>query len=301
MAKDFSEFRERLISEKYFVNTSRERLLENIRYYALHLGVMPSIIVLFDRPKMFLPFPRVESIELAARGIIPYVNACIGNHRVKGPGQVMVVEKIPEGQYDIYIREFARGALEFGKEYGGFFLTTMEEANGSWYKWAGDGCTYIPAWKHIWNIFEELGANRYATWVWEAFCYESISMPVSNPEYYYPGDKYIDWIGINAYSVARNLQMNKSLYQIMHDTYRQMRKNHPQKPIMLSEFARTNEYEQRWWLRDAYSCLKNDCPAIRAAIYYDNVWTLTKDHTLNEGGLEAMREIFKDPYWITVK
>ena len=95
--------------------------------------------------------------------------------------------------------------------------------------------------------------------------------------------------------------MDKSLYALMHETYRQMQKNHPQKPIMLSEFARTNQYEQKWWIQDAYSNLKNDFPAIKAAIYYDNIWTLTKDHTLSPGGLAALKDIFKDPYWITAK
>ena len=296
--KDFSEFREILIREKSIESMAKERTISNIRYYEEHLGIKPFTFVLLDRPKLYLRFPEAESIELARRGIVPYVNACIGNHVIQG--HELELGKIISGQYDVYIREFAEGALAFGKAYGGFFFTTMEEANGYWYSWSGKSQNYISAWRHIWEIFDELGTNRYATWVWETFCPYGSSR-INNPEYYYPGDKYVDWIGINAYSVARNPSMDKSLYALMHETYRQMQKNHPQKPIMQSEFARTNQYEQQWWIQDAYSNLKNDFPAIKAAIYYDNTWTLTGDHTLSRGGLTALKDIFKDSYWITAK
>jgi len=80
-----------------------------------------------------------------------------------------------------------------------------------------------------------------------------------------------------------------------------MLKNHPQKPIMLSAFARTNGYDQPRWLINAYGKIKSDFPAIKAAIYFDNTWTLTGDHTLNPKSLQTLKEIFKDPYWIMAK
>ena len=33
----------------------------------------------------------------------------------------------------------------------------------------------------------------------------------------------------------------------------------------------------------------------------DNTWTKTGDHTLNSKGLQTLKEIFKDPYWIMAK
>jgi hypothetical protein len=298
-AKDFNEFRTILKSDQYFKSVPKKRVDENIRYYEQNLGILPSIIVLQIGEKLFLPFPKEESIELTRRGILPYVNACIGDHKVGGRGQAMVIDNIPVGQYDDCIREFAQGALVFGKEYGGFFFTTMEEANGYWYKWAGNSSKYISAWRHLWDMFENFGTNQYATWVWEAYC--PISPRIEDPEFYYPGDKYVDWIGINAYSVAGSRTTDKPLHILIYETYRKIKKAHPEKPIMLSEFARTNEYGQKSWLRDAYSRLKNDFPEIKAAIFYDNVWTLTGDHTLSEGGLAALKEILKDPYWIMAR
>ena len=298
MTKNISEFAETIKRENIFANKDKEIIIRNISYYKDHLDAKPFLFVLLARTKLYLDFPKAQSIELAKRGVVPYVNACIGQQMFEF--HKLELTDIISGQYDRYIREFAEGALAFGKAYGGFFFTTMEEANGLWYSWAGNRSNYISAWRHIWEIFEKVGANQYATWVWEAYCPEG-TFRANDPEDFYPGDKYVDWIGINAYSVAGYRSTNKSLNALMNTTYRKMQKNHPQKPIMLSEFARTNEYEQRLWIQDAYSSLKNEFPAIKAAIYYDNVWTLTGDHTLSPGGLEEMKDIFKDPYWIKAK
>ena len=82
-------------------------------------------------------------------------------------------KEIAQGQHDGYIKKFAQGAAEFGKEYGGFFFTTMEEMNGNWFSW-GKNSNFIPAWRHIWQIFEDQGANQYATWVWALYCTEGV-------------------------------------------------------------------------------------------------------------------------------
>jgi len=124
---------------------------------------------------------------------------------------------------------------------------------------------------------------------------------VGNPELYYPGDRYVDWIGFTGISVAGSRYSYGSLYSLIDRTYRRMFKNHPQKPIMLSSFARTNETNQSKWLINAYSSIKNSFPAIKAVIYFDNTWRLTGDHTLNQESLQTLQNIFKDPYWIMGK
>ena len=228
-----------------------------------------------------------------------YVHACLGSYFSQTPS--FGLKEIVQGKYDNHIKEFAQGAAEFGKDHGSFFFTTMEEGNGNWYDW-GKNSNFIGAWRHIWQIFEDQGANQYATWVWEAYSHWDLPpRMVDNPELYYPGDRYVDWIGFNAFSVAGNRHIDSSLDRLIYRTYRQMLKNHPQKPIMLSEFARTNGYDQPRWLIDAYSKMKSRFPAIKAAFYFDNIWTLTGDHRLNPAGLQTLKEIFEDPYWIVTK
>jgi hypothetical protein len=251
--------------------------------------------------RLYAGFPMAQAIQVAKKNIIPYVYATLTPHhspiRISGfsPGEIV------QGQHDGSIKKFAQGAAEFGKEYGGFFITTMEEMNGNWFSW-GKNSNFIPAWRRIWQIFEDQGANQYATWVWAVTCPEGLpSHMVDDPKLYYPGDRYIDWIGLCAFSVAEKPTLDLMLNVLLRETYRRFFKNHPQKPFMVSAFGRTNESYQYRWLSNAYRSIKSSFPAIKAVIYHDNVWWGTGDHTLNNKGLETLKEIFRDPYWIMAK
>jgi len=227
---------------------------ENITYYEKALGSKPFIFVL--KAMLYSGFPTTQSIEVAKRSIIPYVYAWVGDPWSISPS--FDVKEIAQGKYDRYIKAFAKGAAEFGKNYGNFFLTTMEEMNGKWFVW-GKNPNFVKAWIYIWQIFEEQGANQYATWVWEVYCPERLPAGwADDPELYYPGNEYVDWIGLNAFSVIGKSK-DDSLAELMQYTYRQMCKKHPQKPIMQSEFGRTNADDQPRWLlrRDLGSHLQN--------------------------------------------
>jgi hypothetical protein len=177
----------------------------------------------------------------------------------------------------------------------------MDEMNGVWYPW-GKKPDFISAWRHIWQVFEDQGANQYATWVWEPYCPEGLPASwADDPELYYPGDRYVDWIGLNAFSIAGNPTADHMLSTLIHGTYKRLLKDHPGKTFMISQFGRTNDINQSKWLIDAYSSVKDSFPAIKAIIYHDNTWRLTGDHTLNQESLQTLQDIFRDPYWIMGK
>jgi hypothetical protein len=273
-------------------------VINRIAYYENALGSKPFIFVLHER--LYSEFPISQSVEIVKRGIVPYVRACLGSYFSNSPS--FGLKEIAQGKYDNYVQEFARGAAEFGKKHGGFLFTTMEEMNGGWYDW-GKKSHFIDAWRHTWQIFEDQGANQYATWVWEISTPERFParVMVDDPELYYPGDRYVDWIGLNAFSVLGRRFSNSGLDELIYKTYPKMLKKHAQKPIMQSQFARTNSEGQPKWLLDAYNAIKTNFPSLKAAIYMDNTWTKTGDHTLSPEGLQTLKDIFKDPYWIMAK
>jgi len=284
-------------------DTTRYRISNveiGITYIEKALDVKPYIYSL-PWSRLFSGFPMPQAMEVAKRNIVPYVYASLSSHHspigISGFGP----KEIAQGQHDGYIKEFAQSAAEFGKEYGGFFLTTMEEMNGNWFSW-GKNPNFIPAWRRLWQIFDDQGANQYATWVWAATCPEGLpSHMVDDPELYYPGDKYVDWIGFCAFSVAEKPPLDLMLNVLVRETYRRFFKDHPQKPFMISAFGRTNETHQYRWLTNAYRSIQKSFPAIKAVIYHDNAWWGTGDHTLNPKSLQSLKEIFKDPYWIMAK
>jgi len=279
----------------------REAVDDCTKYYPKHLGRNPAIFVLYDTPKLFLGFPTIESEPLADKEVIPYINAW-PNFGARGSLRLSLSE-IAKGKHDKYIHNFAEGAKRYGKNHGGVFMTTMEESNGYWYYW-GQNSNFIPAWRHIWQIFEDQGANQYATWVWEASSTEPHRRrPIHSPEMYYPGDKYVDWIGLSAFS-KKGMDSDGMVFEaLVGNTYEAMRKNHPNKPIMQAEFGKSQDGSQPRWLQNAYNSIKT-MPGMKAAIYYDNITNVPgtyDDKTLSQKSLQTLKEIFKDPYFIMAK
>lgn len=270
-----------------------------INYYKDTLGARPSILVWFD----FLDsgFPMTEADTIKKNGIMPYITILPGWERRR---LSFDPDDIVQGRGDRYIKRLAKDAVQFGEKHGVFFFTTMIEPNVDWWYWSRKPNT-TPAWRRIWQIFEDQEANQYATWVWEAFSPTRYGFHVTDPERYYPGDKYIDWIGLNVFANLKNryISENTMFSELMSKTYEQMLRNHPEKPIMVSEFGRTPGYNQPAWLIDAYRSIKNDFPTIKAAIYYDNITPILtgQDHTLDQKSLNTLKEVFKDPYWIMAK
>jgi hypothetical protein len=270
-----------------------------ITYIEKAIGTKPSLYSLVW-PRLYSDFPMRHAIEVSKKKIIPYVYAALDSIQSPVGTSGIGPKEIAQSKFDSSIKKYAQGAAEFGKEYGGFLFTTMEEMNGNWFSW-GKNSSFIPAWRHIWQLFEDQGANQHATWVWAPYCAEGVPNAADDPELYYPGDKYVDWIGLNAYSVATNPKMDYAFDMLIRETYRQLFKKHTQKPFMISSLGRTNEYYQYRWLSNAYRSLKNSFTAIKAVMYHDNVWWGTGDHTLNSKSWQALKKIFKDPYWIMAK
>ena len=299
-AKNIDEYLEMLKKENFFDKMRTYPINNEITYVEKSLNAKPFTFVLLDS-MLYFEFPVTESIAVAKKGIVPFVYGHPGPFDLSTPIPGFSPKEIAQGQHDGYIKRFAQGATDFGKKYGGFFFTTFPEMNGKWFSW-GMNSNVIPAWRHIWQIFEDQGANQYATWVWEVYPH-SVLPPsmVDNPESYYPGDRYVDWIGFTGISVAGSRYTYGSLDSLIDKTYRQMLKDHPRKPVMLSSFARTNQKDQSRWLINAYGSIKNSFQAIKAVIYFDNTWGLTGDHTLNQESLQTLQNIFRDPYWIMAK
>ena len=179
------------------------------------------------------------------------------------------------------------------------FITTMRIPNGRAFKWCRDPQRFKAMWKHIWQIFEDVGANDYATWVWSVATPETYCGSIGNPNAYYPGDIYVDWIGLMVYSRRMvSCTGSSSLYQLCAETYRNMRRSHPEKPVMLSEFARSRGTSQGQWIGKAFNSIK-ELQGIKAAVYWNSAdLKMNDDLTLNKESREVYRENMKNPYFI---
>jgi hypothetical protein len=257
--------------------------------YEKTLGKRIAIFAFMEAVTM-LYFPAEAATIAVKKGVIPLLYADI---------QPMTLSTIVAGRYDDRIARFAREARAFGEQYGGFFFLPMWELNlggrGWTWPWSAQPGCFQKAWIHMWEIFEREKANQYATWVAEYHVRYGLTG-------YYPGDRYVDWIGFSGY--FRKPDEHRYGYQsfgdIMRTPYQYFRRFYPSKPIMVAEFGASNDADQAPWLRKALEKIKI-MPGLKAALYWDNVTDLPgyyDDHTLSDESITVLKEALKAPYWI---
>ena len=107
------------------------------------------------------------------------------------------LEQVAAGQQDAKIESWAKQAKAWGYP---FFLNPWWEMNGDWYPW-GRSPDFVPAWRHFHDVVAKVGATN-VTWTWTTN--NLWHSPQSDPKPYYPGDPYVDWIGIDGYNWGLN-------------------------------------------------------------------------------------------------
>jgi hypothetical protein len=191
----------------------------------------------------------------------------------------LTLDQIANGSQDSVIISHAQSIKAFGKP---IFLRFMHEMNGNWYPWDGSHnsdspAKYIAAWRHVHDVFAAQGVKNVA-WVW---CPNASDVPNQSWNHwtnYYPGDNYVDWVGIDGYNWGTNASWSswQSFAKIMSPIYQNYAAT---KPIIIPEFASTeNGGSKAQWITDAAAALQSTFPSIEAVCWFDkrssNLWYL---------------------------
>lgn len=174
-------------------------------------------------------------------------------------------------QDDAYLRTFARQLKEANVP---VFLRFASEMNGDWAAYSGDPQKYIEKWRLVHDVMEEEAPN--VIMVWTVFTF-----PQSTILDYYPGDEYVDWVGVNIYNVVYHNNNIKhradhedplELLDYVYNTFSE------RKPIQISEYGVTHytitdgkEYvdfavEK---LTRLYNGLKEMYPRVKSIFYFN--------------------------------
>lgn len=109
--------------------------------------------------------------------------------------------RLASGAYDSDIRSYARQVKAF-RCY--VVLSFGHEMNGWWYPWGlpdTPPAVFKAAWRHFHDVFAAAGV-RNVIWSWDPthqysqFRPGEVATPASE---WYPGDKYVNWIGFDGY------------------------------------------------------------------------------------------------------
>lgn len=135
---------------------------------------------------------------------------------------------VAAGEYDGYLSAYARAVRTFGHP---VIIGFGHEMNGGWYSWGfrqTDPSTWIAAWRHLVTVFRNQGVHN-VKWLWTI---NRLGGKAELPQRWWPGDSYVDWIGIDGYYYLPNNTFNNvfgaTIAVIRHIT---------NKPIILSETA----------------------------------------------------------------
>ncbi|MBO1335041.1 glycoside hydrolase family 26 protein [Streptomyces sp. VRA16 Mangrove soil] len=106
------------------------------------------------------------------------------------------LKDIAAGKEDAYLRDYAGSVKELNLPVA---LSFAHEMNGHWYPWGTKKATakqFVAAWRHVHDVFADVGATQ-VIWVWSPNVVNP--MPQVKLAPYWPGDSYVDWVGVIGY------------------------------------------------------------------------------------------------------
>lgn len=215
-------------------------------------------------------FPMETATWIRDAGSIPYIRLMLRSSlKHDGNEPVFKLQNIIDGHFDNDLHAWCKLARDFGTallvEYG-------TEVNSDSFAWSGisngAGATdeygdpaqpdgperFKDAYRHIIQICRDEGANNI-TWVFHILGESHPEDDWNKMEFYYPGDDWIDWIGVSIYGTHTPQNSYFSIFSIVMDAiYPRIVELAPQKPIIIAEFgtAKNNPLaDQTQWARDA--------------------------------------------------
>jgi mannan endo-1,4-beta-mannosidase len=147
---------------------------------------------------------------------------------------------IAAGSYDGYVREAAEAAARWDKP---LMIRFGQEMNGDWFPWGGKPGPYKAAWRHLVRVFRGAGADN-VRWVWNPYV-NSRGGRLSFARYF-PGEKWVDWVGLDALNWGGPLPWS-SFGQIIERSYHEMLAL-SSKPMVIAETGSGEEggSKARW-------------------------------------------------------
>lgn len=191
------------------------------------------------------------------------------------------LSKIIGGNFDGYIDSWIAGLKEYGKP---VYLKFAHEMNGDWTTW-GVGVNgnqpgeYIQAWRYLHNRFTNAGVTN-VRWVWNPnIVYNGVPATLQDV---YPGDAYVDWVGMNGYNWGKSVYWVscpcqskwETFSQVFDRTYNQLVAL-SDKPIFIGEFASSEEGGNKAkWISDALLVqLPTNYPRVKAITWFSKIAT----------------------------
>lgn len=187
-------------------------------------------------------------------------------------GEIDIYE-ILDGKYDEYLNKYAQDIKNLDTP---ILFRINNEMNGDWcgycaFHYAKDAELYKETWKYIYDIFEKNGVDN-VLWVWNPNHKSFPNFNYNNALVYYPGDEYVDIVGLTAYNTGNYYPGEQwSTFDELYKEYYEEYSRIFEKPLMITEFgASIFGGDKIKWTQEMFNSLKN-YPRIKVAIWWSHI------------------------------
>ncbi|QIB68979.1 endoglucanase [Aminipila butyrica] len=182
-----------------------------------------------------------------------------------------MVYDVLEGQYDEFLRDYAKVVADFGHP---VLFRLGNEMNGDWcpyssYNTARDTAIFREFYKYVYSFFETANAQN-VIWVWNPNGASFPNFNWNDEMMYYPGDKYVDVVGMTAYNTGTYYSGEtwKEFNQLYEGLYNEYCAKF-QQPLMITEFASANMGgDKNQWVINMFNTIPY-YNRIKVAIWWD--------------------------------
>jgi hypothetical protein len=269
------------VYERYFGDNTR-----------LHWGIFET-----DAPVNFTELKKIETkldftfpILLYYTGILEYkdmhpnLELALENAKKEGrileltlqtvaqsPGKGNMVYDVLDGQYDTYLKNYARAVVNSGAP---VLFRLGNEMNGDWCVYSShhtskDTDIFKAFYLYVYQIFEEAGAHN-VIWVWNPNGKPFPDFKWNDELCYYPGDNYVDVVGMTSYNTGTYYESETWMeFDQMYDSLYRKYAEQYEKPLMITEFSSSSVggSKEEWVANMFRNIYKYD--RIKVAVWWD--------------------------------
>lgn len=203
---------------------------------------------------------------------------------------------IATGAWDPYITQSAQAAARTGTP---LLVNFAPEMNGGWSPW-GPGHNqntpqgFVAAYRHVVDIFRAQGATNVG-WVWAPNAdWNAPSVYAS----YYPGDGYVDWLGVDGYNFGTTTSDGwLTPAEIFGRSYAAL-VGISAKPVIIEETASSElGGNKATWITQLQQTIPAQFPRVRALVWFarnkETDWRVNS----SPGALAAFQALAATPAW----
>jgi hypothetical protein len=194
------------------------------------------------------------------------------------------LSNIARGDFDSFFASIADGLKGYGSS---VYVCLMPEMNGNWYPWgngqnANSTTNFINAWRHVVGVFRGRGATN-VKFVWAPYVKNYLSGSRSSVPFlnFYPGNSYVDVLGVSGYNYGATTGASYSSFSALFSTsYTDLTRISSAKPIWITKTGTASDSEptrtspdpltKAAWITDMWKTLPAKFPRV-STVVWDNV------------------------------